>query len=341
MTTKNQPKQSKQARQAQLKNRMRNGVIALLMAVLILVGLFIFDGFHIFQSKGPADSASGVTAEQKAQADKVFRKYLVKLISSKSKFSTENYTPSSNTSSSAVITGKTAYDTEQKSVMTSLSYACTATVDSADIKLSVTVQTQNADTYVRLNSVSGQPAELAAKNAKAKGLWYKTDQPNAVIQAQLDSGVFVFGSSVVAPGSDVEKVADILIHSNAYGYELDKHIRDTYTFSIATRKGNYAAALKQAFPGLTSVDSIVSNLFTGSETELDSTLTVREDGTAINELGLRSDACPEQAKLYLGPNGVQDTHTPGLLKILSINKPAGSVTIEPIVRWKPVADYDK
>jgi hypothetical protein len=335
-------KQTKQVRRAQLNNRIRIGVIALLVAVLIVVGLYIFNGFRIFHhnKKSSADNSFMVSPEQEAQADKVFRKYLVTLIASKSKYTAENYTPTSDNTASSVITGRTAYDIAQKSVATSLSYACTAKIDTADVKLNVTVQTENADTYVRLNSISGQAADLAAVNAKAKGIWYKSDQPDPAIQAQLDSGVFVFGSGVIASGYDAEKVADALIRGNAYDYTLSKHIGDAYTFTITTRKDNYIAVIKQAFPRLSSVDTIVGPLFSNNATELDSALTVKEDGTIVNELGLRSDACPDQAKLYLGTNAV-DARPPGMLTALSINKSADSTSITPITRWKPIAEYGK
>ena len=339
--------QTKAVRKTQHKNRMRWGVVTFLVAALIGIGLFVV-GPSVFGGNDEVSSDDGhghggheATAEEKVQADKVFKKYLVRLAASKTKYSAENYTPSSDSPSAAVITGREAYDLGQKTVATSLSYACTATVQNTDISLNVSVQTDNTDTYVRLNNISGQAAGLVATNAKAKGIWYKTSQPNIATQAQLDSGIFVFSSGVLAPDYDAKKVADVLVGNNVYGYVLDRHVGGAYTFDITTRKDKYAVALKQAFPNLTSSEAILDALFANNATELESSLTIHEDGTVVNELGLRSDACPEQAKLYLGPEGTQDTRTPGTLKALSVNKSADEASITPITRWKPASEYGK
>jgi len=326
-------------KQSKLQVRKKYTIIGL--AIIVAASLTI-GGMYIQRNKktsAQSDTATGVSPEQ---ADAIFRRYLVKSASSNGYFTNEELS-----GSGAKLTGTASFDASKKQILREEELHCSAKIDNSEVSLDVSLQVQNATTYYRLNEMDGivTGADGQTRNfhdvyANIKGVWYKDPQPDMVAQDQIDNGVFVFNSEVVAPGYDAQQIANFFINNRAYTYTQVKKQDGNYVYSFRAIQTNFSEnMLKQLFPGLKAPNDILGQIFSEKST-LDSTLTIAEDGTLVKEESTGKNYCKDVLAIFTGVSQ-ENLPSPNVLTGSATPVQAKDIQITPITNARSAEDMAK
>jgi hypothetical protein len=339
---------------SQSKRKKKTGIKSFLAQhryILVLIGLFIaliaaggvYGYMHKKAHANQPDQQLVATSEStpisQEEIDRVFRNYLVKTMRQKTLASEDNYNDSG-----IKIHSMLAYDGVGKHVRGTATVDCTLTVNGQTVALNSSVQIEDAASYLRLNDISGQLEKTSGGSiylsdafAKAKGVWYKAPA-DAAMQAQLDSGVFVFNSGLVAPGRNAEDAVQFLINERAFGDYTANKIGNQYTYFISTYRQNYSGALKGAFPDLATPDDVVDTLFSDASDSKSSTLTLLQDGTVVKERTDENNMCRDMVRIYLG---IDTTDLAPIVNGTSVPIAADKVKLTPVTYSRPLTEINK
>lgn len=300
-----------------MKKKVTVVIGAVLLALLIGAGVFIF-------------------INSRVSSDQVFRNYIE--MSSKSK-TLDSVETDKGTGTTAEIKG--SLNTDAKKMLITGELTCTGQLQKKEVSLKANMQVENEKSYLKLNSITGQIVQddgtvldLNSVYTKVKDNWYLITDTDPQAKAQIDSGVYVFNSAVVAPSYDNDKLVNALINNKAFVYTSVVRTGKNYEIKLVANKSAYLETLKEVFPNLDKPDLILDNLFEDKST-LESTLLVSKNGDLIKEQLTNTNVCPEIMSTFVGEG------TEGLAKDLSgVNTPKakGSITITPITSSKPIED---
>ncbi len=299
---------------------MKKRVAYITIGILILLAIFAAGGYAYTNIR--------VTDE------KVFRSYVEKGVTAKQLTQTETY---EGTGSKTALKG--LLDSQKKTTNISADIVCTATVEGKEVNLDASIQQENDKVYYRVNSISGEvdnsdgnTLNLTSVFSKVKGVWYVSPDSDKAVKAQLDSGVFIFNSVLVAPSYDTNKVVDALINKKAFTYSHIEKVDDNYVISFSVHRDKYIEVVKEMFPNLSNVDLIMDSIFE-DKSSIESTITVKKDGTHIKEELTNKNLCVDLITTFVGlePKGLAENLTG-----VNESKPAGSITITPVTNSKPL-----
>ena len=287
---------------------------------------------------GPTYQASSVPTQE--QADAIFKKYLIKYLSS-NEVSTEETVAATPGSDDSTINARAIVDAKHGKFLAFSGMNCKTHFAGNMITVDASVQIDETGSYMRVNEIAGVLTTLDGKKVvlssaftNAIGTWYKISSPDQAMQVQSENGVYVFNSGVIAPSYNANKVASALLKNKVYDYSLIEKVGGKYIYSLSAKRDNYKIALQQAFPSLSSVDEIIGLVFSEGETAKDSTLTLLADGTLVQEELTEDDQCAQVITSLFGSDG---TNNSNVMKGISVNK-SKVKAITPIKSSKPLAE---
>lgn len=277
-----------------------------------------------------------VYTKTRTSNDQVFRNYLLRTAKQTTYSSSESY---SGTGTTATLKG--IVDISAKKLTVSGELTCTVNIESKPVVLKASFQTENADLYMKINDTSGEVKNLdsgetynlANVYSKVRGVWYKLD-PDSAIKSQLDSGIYVSSTGIIAPSYDTDKLVNALLAKKAIVYSYESKTNDGYVFRVTAHKDAYLETLKEVFPNLSNPDLVLDQVFTDGST-LNSTITVDKDGTVKSEKLTDTNPCTNLVNNLIGEQ------YEGLAKSLtgtSTPQPKDSISIQPIQNPKPIAE---
>lgn len=197
-------------------------------------------------------------------------------------------------------------DANKKEVRITTAMKCTGTVDDHNTTLEATLVNKNADYFVRIDKFSGslvntegRTFDLARVFSHVAGKWYIMNEDYTPAQSQLDSGVFVYSSAIIAPGHDTNKLVDSLRENNALTYTNFKETDDGYAFDVTATRTHYRRVLQEVFPDLEAIDLVLDEVFIDSDTKT-STITTDKSGNFRSETTTVPNICGEFMHTLLG-----------------------------------------
>lgn len=316
-----------------MKKKQSGFSIIELLIIFVVIGLIVGAGWYVMQSKKKplATTKAAVSPEQ------AFKNYLT----TQSKLTKTAFSETfSGTGTN--VKSKASIDVSGKKFNVTADLDCSAQIDNKPISVKMNVQYENTIIYIRFNEVNGdvtnyqtgQVRKLDTVFSKAKGVWYKLPDDQAQ-KSQLDSGIFVFGSAIIAPGTDTSNLADTLLTKGVFKITSNSKDGDNQILNITSSKSAYLDVLKSVFPKLTSPDIIISNMFKDA-TSRDSTITINNNGKLVQEKSTQNNVCFDAVNGYIG------NQFTGLTKDVSVTSTPISydeVKIIPITDSKPVANF--
>jgi hypothetical protein len=314
------------------------------LLLIAIVGTAMFAGYRtviLHKKLLPQKSDAAIVADQKAEGDKVFRNYLVKLASTKN-FEVE--TNASEVGTDTKMNGKTVYDTVGKKVSATLDVQCSNKNSGGNVSLDASFQSDNAAAYFKVNSIrgtfntaNGQTVDSATRFAKIIDSWYQ-EIPNTSTQSEIDSGVFMLEPSVISLSSEPQKVADAFINNQALTTNVVKKDNGDYSLFLIMHKAGYIKAYKQAFPTMTGSDKVIDEVFGADDvTEKDATVVVHKDGTIVSQQLIQTDQCRQLIDTI---TGTVESFS-GIVTEDDTPKPAGSFKITPVTGARTQAELQR
>lgn len=299
---------------------MKKKVVYILIAMVVIIAL-IATGVFAYSSTRISD-------------EEIFRAYVEKGVTSTKATQLETY---EGTGSKTTLKG--TLDTQKKALAVTADVVCTTTSEGKEISIDMSVQQENAKGYYRVNSASGSitnsegdPLDLPTVFSKIKGVWYSAPELDKATKAQLDSGVYLFSTSVMAPGYDSTKVVDALITKKAFTYSSIEKVDGNYVISFTAHRDKYIEVAKEMFPNLSNIDLIMDSIFE-KKSSFESTITVDKNGTQIKEKLTNTNLCVDMISTFVG---IEAKDLAESLTGVNEAKPHGSITITPITDSKPI-----
>jgi len=275
--------------------------------------------------------AGGILTYRLSQptSEEIFRNYLQQMATSKTYGLEESYSATGTT-----INLKGVLDTNKKSSRLAGDLVCTAKIQDKEAKINVSLQMENATLYMRLNSASGEVADRQTGNpidvgkaySKVLGQWYRADDEDNTAKAQLDSGVYVYGDGIIAPGYDSKKIVDSLIRNKALTFSSVTKSSYGYTIEVTSSKDAYLSSLKETFPNLNNPDLILDGIF-DDQNSINFTVSTDTKGNILSEKLSSANLCIDFLEQYVAnaPDNIANDVS-GTSKHVSIS----SVSIAPI-----------
>jgi hypothetical protein len=269
---------------------VRKRYVALVGGVLLLIGV---------------GGAFAFIAVQRINPDKVFMEYL------------KNYARASNIASEEEFAGTGAkgkamgvIDVKEKSLLINAQLECTAKISGKSVTVDASVQNENTKGYVRLNAIKGEllledgsSMKLSELYRPAVGKWYMIPDDDPALKAQLDSGIYVFTSAVIAPGYNIDSFVPDLIDNKALEYVFTRKTKDgDYEYQVTANKQQYEAFLQENFPNLSNRDLVLDSVFGDQKTKL-TTLVTDKTGKLISEKYSDENVCKEIVEIFAGEAG--------------------------------------
>lgn len=197
-------------------------------------------------------------------------------------------------------------DAKTKELRVSGSVECGGNIGSEKIDMKTTMSVDGQKSYIRIDSMQGKLVaedgstyDLGSVFSGTKDKWYEVSVENSNIKSQIDSGVFVSGSMLVAPGYDADKISKLLIDSGAFSYTSFKKNGDNFVYEFVSNKSAYLSILKEQFPALRNADLILDDVYTQGNTKT-STVTVDARGNLISEKMTDKNECAELIESLTG-----------------------------------------
>lgn len=295
-------------------------IIIVIITVLVLLALAI--GIYIDRNPKPED---------------VLRKYLKDTAQSSQYSGTENY---SGTGSELKLKG--TINLTNKKLIAFADGTCESKADTGKITINSSIQIENSSTFLRINNASGsidagegQKINLKTLYSKIKGRWYKLDDEDKAIKMQLDSGVIVSSTGIMAPAYDTERIVNTLINDRVIQIESSSKENGNYLISVKVTRSTLEGAIKKLFPNLSNVDLILDGIFDDQQDDR-STITLSKNGKFLGE---RKDTTNECVKLIKEFTGSDPTD---LSKRISGNSTQKKIdAIKPIRGAKPFSQFSK
>lgn len=260
----------------------------IIAASILSVGLLVSAGAYAY-------------VENQNKPDKVFQTYLQKSLSTEKLSVVQNM---EGTGAKLVLNGQ--INAKNKTYTASGDLECSGKIGEHAIVVKATVSLDKAASHVRINELTGKVADpdmgdvdLGTVYAGAKGKWYEASKEDPAVKAQIDSGVFVSNSILIAPGYDAEKISKKLIDSGAFSYKSYKKVGNNFVYEFTSNKALYLNVLKEEFPNLRNPDLILDSVF-ADKGVLDSTVTVNEDGKLISEKLTSTNECATLIEGFTG-----------------------------------------
>lgn len=197
-------------------------------------------------------------------------------------------------------------NTKTKELSASGSLECSGNLGNDKINLKATMSIDGQKSYVRVDSIQGKLAagdgetyDLGSVFGGTKDKWYEISAEDVATKSQIDSGVFVSNSMLIAPGYDSGKISKSLIDSGAFSYKAFKKDGKNYVYEFVSNKSAYLTILKEQFPNLRNADLILDGIYIQGNT-MESTVTVDSKGNLINEKLTIKNECAELVEAFTG-----------------------------------------
>lgn len=233
--------------------------------------------------------------------DEIFRKYITEMAATKSLAQVETY---EGTGTQTTVRG--VIETESKKFQLIGEVKCNGSVEGNTVTIDATIAQDGEKSYLRLDNAAGtasdsdgNPVDLASAYVNVKNKWYTISEEDKSIKSMFDNSAYIFNSSVLAPGVDKEKIADVLIDKKAFTYSSISKEDGNYIIKFQSHRSEYQDAIKELFPAMTNVDLVLDTIFTDGSTE-DSTITVDKAGKYIKETRTDANPCTDMFSTYTG-----------------------------------------
>lgn len=295
----------------------------------VAVLLLTIGAASFFYVHGKRTAHAALAQTSNPEADKVFRNYLVKLAGKQHAEYEEKATISNGT-----IDHKMIIDIPTGTYADSSTLQCSirGNLSQEAASMNITIQYDHGNRYIKLNDIKGRvtfdsvgTVDLPELYANDLGKWYSDNSMKEAMDPAQQYGVYFLGSGMIAPHYNAQKVADSILSHKALEYTSVTQKGNEYTFKIEGHKLAYRLASNSVFYDVVGQDILVDNLFSEND-NIESTLTVKSNGTFVQELPSEYNSCKQLISMFIG---VDTEHMNDNIVVKSLAMPDGSLSITP------------